>query len=98
MRIDILVSYDVNTLTKEGRKRLRKVAKACEGSGQRVQFSVFECSVNEIDLERFRDKLLRIIDIVEDSLRIYRLRGKRDDYLECYGRDAYVDFEAPLIV
>ena len=96
--LDIIVSYDVNTLTKEGRKRLRQVAKACEGRGQRVQFSVFECTVNEVELERLRSKLLKIIHKEEDSLRIYHLRGKRDDYLETYGRDLYVDFAEPLVV
>lgn len=98
MRIDILVSYDVNTLDAAGRKRLKKVAKACEGRGQRVQFSVFECSLNEVDLERFRDKLLGIINAEEDSLRIYRLRGGRDECVECYGRNTYTSFDDPLIV
>ena len=33
----IIVGYDVSTETKEGRRRLRRVAKVCEGTGQRVQ-------------------------------------------------------------
>ena len=98
MRMDILVSYDVNTLDKEGRRRLRKVAKTCEGFGQRVQFSVFECTVNEADFERLRQKLVKIINEEEDSLRIYHLRGDRADYLEHHGRNNYVDFREPLVV
>lgn len=98
MRIDVLVSYDVNTLDKEGRRRLRKVAKSCEGFGQRVQFSVFECTVSETDFERLRQKLVKIINKDEDSLRIYHLRGNRGDYLEHYGKNTYVDFQEPLIV
>lgn len=98
MRMDILVSYDVNTMEKEGRRRLRKVAKVCEGFGQRVQFSVFECTVTEADFERLRQKLKKIICEKEDSLRIYHLRGDRKDYLEHYGRDRYVDFNEPLVV
>lgn len=98
MRHDILVSYDVNTLDKEGRKRLRKVAKLCEGYGQRVQFSVFECTVNELELEKFRTRLLNVVNPDEDSLRIYRLQGDRADYLERYGKDTYIDFGEPLIV
>ena len=98
MRSDILVSYDVNTQDAAGRRRLRKVAKTCEGYGQRVQLSVFECAVNEMDLERLRDRLLKIIDPEADSLRIYRLRGNREDYLESFGRDTYIDFEEPLII
>ena len=98
MRSDILVSYDVNTQDAAGRRRLRKVAKTCEGYGQRVQLSVFECAVSEMDLDRLRDRLLKIIDPEADSLRIYRLRGNREDYLESFGRDTYIDFEEPLII
>lgn len=98
MKHDILVTYDVNTMDKEGRRRLRKVAKACEGKGQRVQFSVFECSVNEMQLDALRDKLVRIIKPEEDSLRIYHLHGGREECLEKFGRDTYIDLDAPLIV
>jgi len=41
----VLVTYDVNTTTPVGQKRLRHVAKLCEDFGQRVQLSVFECLV-----------------------------------------------------
>ena len=98
MRRDILVSYDVNTADKAGPRRLRRVAKVCKDYGQRVQYSVFECSVNEMDLERLRSKLTKIIDEREDSLRIYHLRGLRDDYIEVYGRDRYVDFQDDVLV
>ena len=96
--MDILVSYDVNTLTKEGRARLRRVAKICQGHGQRVQFSVFECSVNEAQMEVLRVRLLKNISSSEDSLRIYTLRGRREDVVESYGKDAYVDFHDALVV
>jgi CRISPR-associated protein Cas2 len=96
--MDILISYDVNTLTKEGRSRLRRVAKACQNFGQRVQFSVFECSVTETQMERLRRKTLGIIDNEEDNLRIYFLKGARKDYLEAYGRDSYINFRDPLVV
>lgn len=98
MRKDILVSYDVNTEDKDGRRRLRRVAKICKDFGQRVQYSVFECSVNDMDMERFRTKLTKIINPEEDSLRIYHLRGLRDDYIETYGLDRYVDFQDDLLV
>lgn len=96
--MNILVSYDVNTLTKEGRRRLRQVAKACKNHGQRVQFSVFECSVNDTQMERLRQRLLDIIDTEEDNLRIYHLKGERNRFLEAYGRNLYVDYDGPLIV
>jgi len=97
MRQNILISYDVNTMSKEGRRRLRKVARACQNYGQRVQFSVFECTVNEMDLERLRQRLLQIVNEEEDSLRIYHLRGSRDEVVESYGRDTYIDFDQPLL-
>ena len=97
-RIDVVVTYDVNPLTKEGRRRLRQVAKVCEGCGQRVQWSVFECRVTETELERLRQRLCKTMDADEDSIRIYRLRGRRQEVVEAYGRDGYVDFEEPLIL
>ena len=69
----ILVTYDVATDSPAGRKRLRRTAQACLNFGQRVQKSVFECSVNEMQYEELTRRLLKIIDEEEDSLRIYRL-------------------------
>ncbi len=94
----ILVSYDVTTDDAAGRRRLRKVAKVCVGFGQRVQKSVFECSVNEMQMEQLRDRLVECIDEKKDSLRIYRLVEPREKYVESFGRDAYVDFDGPLVV
>ena len=96
--MNLLVTYDVNTLTPEGRRRLRRVAKICEGWGQRVQLSVFECTVNEAQKELLVGRLTGAIDAKEDSLRIYHLRGAHSSVVECYGIDAYRDFTAPLIV
>lgn len=96
--MDLLVTYDVNTLTKEGRGRLRKVAKVCSGFGQRVQYSVFEVTVNAVQRERLMEKLMATIDQTEDSLRIYHLYGGREKVVESYGRDSYVDFGGTLVV
>jgi CRISPR-associated protein Cas2 len=95
---DILITYDVNTETKEGRRRLRHVATACKNYGQRVQFSVFECTVNDSQYETLRSKLQKIIDPKLDSIRIYTLSSSREFCLECFGIDKYVDFDDPLIV
>ena len=97
-RFEILVCYDVNTLDSPGRSRLRKVAKACEAYGQRVQFSVFECALSDVLLEKLRARLLGIINPNEDSLRIYYLYGPREKWLEKIGRDGWVDFLGPLVV
>lgn len=95
--MDFLIAYDVNTLTKAGRARLRRLAKVCEGHGQRVQFSVFECTVSETQWESLRQRLVQTILPAEDNLRIYQLRGGRDGAVENYGRDAYVDFTDTLL-
>lgn len=96
--MQILVAYDVSTETEEGRKRLRKVARICLDYGQRVQKSVFECSVNQMQYEELRFRLAKNIDPQEDSLRIYRLREPKERYVEHFGINRPVDFEAPLIL
>ena len=93
----VVISYDVNTLTKEGRSRLRKVAKVCEGVGQRSQYSVFECQMTETQLERFRQRADKVVVPEEDNLRIYHIRGSREECVEIYGRDGYVDYEDVLL-
>ena len=70
----VIVCYDVKTETREGRRRLRRVAKVCEGTGQRVQKSVFECQVDLAQMEALERKLLAEVKLDEDCLRLYRLR------------------------
>jgi CRISPR-associated protein Cas2 len=96
--MDVLIAYDVATETKEGQRRLRRVAQICKDFGQRVQKSVFECSVNEMQFARLRQRLIECINTEEDNLRIYRLVEPRERYVEAYGRNMYVDFEDPLIL
>ena len=69
----VLITYDVNTETEAGRKRLRKVAKQCVNYGQRVQNSVFECQLDAAKLREVEAKLESLIDKEHDSLRIYNL-------------------------
>jgi CRISPR-associated protein Cas2 len=94
----IIVAYDVNTETRKGQKRLRRVAQVCKNYGQRVQKSVFECQVNEMKFEDLRRKLLKEINKDEDNLRLYRLTEPRDDHVETYGQSGTIFFEEPLIV
>lgn len=98
MRIDLLVCYDVRTDDRAGRRRLNRVAKICTAYGQRVQKSVFECTITTTQYEQFKRRLLKVIDPNEDSLRFYRLIGGRDQCVETYGRDTYVDYEEPLVL
>lgn len=96
--MEVLVTYDVSTETAAGRRRLRRVAKACEGYGQRVQKSVFECTLDAADLEELLDRLRREMDEEEDSLRIYRLQEPRSRHLVTMGRGPLYDLHDPLIV
>jgi CRISPR-associated protein Cas2 len=95
--MNVLVAYDVNTESKAGRRRLRQVAIVCKDFGQRVQYSVFECSVIEAQFESLRARLIKVINEEEDSLRIYRLPQPRGEHIEVYGLDSYVSYEDPLI-
>jgi CRISPR-associated protein Cas2 len=94
----ILVAYDVNTTTPEGERRLRRVAQVCLGFGQRVQQSVFECSVTEALYEKLKDRLLKEIDPSQDNLRLYRLPEPKDRFRECFGVQREIDLEGPLVV
>lgn len=96
--MDVLIAYDVATETKEGHRRLRRVAQVCQDFGQRVQKSVFECAVNEMQFVLLRQRLLECINPQEDNLRIYRLVEPRERYVEVYGKNLYVDFDDPLIL
>jgi CRISPR-associated protein Cas2 len=94
----VLVCYDVNTETREGRRRLRRVAKACEGRGQRVQKSVFECQLDRAGFEELERRLLAIIDLAQDNLRLYRLPEGTGAEVHEHGRFRATDFEAPLVL
>lgn len=96
--MDVLVTYDVVTDTAAGRRRLRKVAEACLAYGQRVQKSVFECSLSEIQLEALKRRLQSVMDEADDSLRIYQLSQPRGRYLWTYGVTREIDYRGPLIV
>jgi CRISPR-associated protein Cas2 len=94
----VLVTYDVNTETKEGRARLRRVAKECENFGQRVQNSVFECQVDPAQWAKLRFRLLDIIDPDKDSLRFYFLGKNWRPRIEHQGTKEAYDPDGPLIV
>jgi len=94
----IIVAYDVSTETKEGRRRLRRVAKVCESVGQRVQNSVFECKVDPMQLEDLERRLLEEINEAEDCLRLYRLTEPVDMRIKQYGKFRSIDFEKPLVI
>lgn len=93
----MLIAYDVSTATTEGRRRLRRVARACLDFGQRVQNSVFECEVDPAQWTTLRARLIREIDIEADSLRFYRLGAEGRRRVEHVGAKSTIDLQASLI-
>ena len=96
--LDVLVTYDVSTETREGRRRLRKVATVCCGFGQRVQNSVFECRVTPAQFEELEAQLQAIIDVREDRLRLYQLPADYGRAVRIHGLVPEFDLREPLII
>lgn len=94
----VLVSYDVSTEDRAGRRRLRRVAKACQDYGQRVQFSVFECIVDPAKWAILRQTLINEIDEDKDSLRFYFLGSNWQRRVEHVGAKPGINQEGPLII
>ncbi len=94
----VLVTYDVNTETPAGRRRLRKVAKACQDNGQRVQNSVFECLVDPGQWTILENRLRGLIDPGVDSLRFYFMGSNWQGKVEHVGAKPSFDLEGPLIL
>lgn len=94
----VLVTYDVSTVSAEGRKRLRHVAKQCVNFGQRVQNSVFECVLDPAQFAMLKNKLESIIDVDEDSLRYYFLGSNWKKRVEHVGAKPVFDPEGTIIV
>ncbi len=94
----VLVTYDVNTQTAKSRRRLRRVSKACQNYGQRVQNSVFECLVEPAQWVDLRVRLTSEIDPAQDSLRFYFLGSNWRHRVEHVGAKPSYDPEGPIIV
>ena len=94
----VLITYDVNTETASGKKRLRKVAKQCENYGRRVQNSVFECILDKAQSVMLKQILSDIIDENVDSLRFYYLGNKYQTKVEHIGVERGIAVDQPLIL
>lgn len=93
-----MITYDVNTETAEGRKRLRKVAKICVNYGQRVQNSVFECVIEPAKFKEVQHKLKETINKEKDSLRFYHLGNNYKNKVEHIGAKLSYDIEGTIII
>jgi CRISPR-associated protein Cas2 len=94
----VLVTYDVNTETAAGRKRLNKTAKKCLAYGQRVQNSVFECVVDATEFLRLQHELDEIIDKEKDSLRFYNLGNNYKNKVIHIGTKSIKSVDETLII
>lgn len=94
----VLITYDVNTETVSGKKRLRKVAKQCKNYGRRVQNSVFECILDQAQSVVLKQSLIDIIDENVDSLRFYYLGNKYQTKVEHVGVERGIAVDQPLIL
>lgn len=94
----ILITYDVETTSAEGRKRLRQVARECVNYGHRVQNSVFECVLTEAQFVVLHDKLKKIINDSADSVRFYFLGNNWERHIESLGLNMSLDTNSALII
>lgn len=94
----VLISYDVSTKDKTGKTRLRKVARECQNHGQRVQNSVFEVNLDYSSFLKLKDRLLKIIDDSQDSLRFYYLGNNWHRKVEHIGAKKTYDSEGVIII
>jgi len=96
--IELVVAYDIETVTRTGPARLARVADICEMFGQRVQDSVFECVLSPADVARLVETLRGAIDHAKDSVRAYRIAEPRDRHHWTLGRTPRLDIRRPIIV
>ena len=94
----VLITYDVNITSTHGAKRLRSVARACMDYSKRVQNSVFECILTEVQFLNLKNKLLSVIDSNQDSIRFYVLGKNWKNRVETIGKDMGIDFTGELII
>ena len=96
--MDLLITYDVETATKAGRARLRRVARICEAYGHRVQKSVFEVVCRDADKPRLVAALNDAIDHEHDSVRMYHLPARALDDVEHLGIPRQVEPRGPIVI
>lgn len=94
----VLISYDVSTMNNAGKIRLRKVAKECQNHAQRVQNSVFEADLDYSTFLKLKDRLCKLINPEEDSLRFYYLGNNWEKRIEHVGAKKTYNPEGVIIV
>ena len=96
--MNILLTYDVDTTSKDGQRRLRKVARVCVDYGQRVQNSVFECELTEVQFCLLKEQIRGIMDTDSDSVRFYHLNRSENRRVEVLGVETAYKVESAIII
>ena len=94
----VLITYDVDTSSSYGKKRLRNVAKECVNYGRRVQNSVFECLLTESQFCLLKSKIESTIDKELDSIRFYFLGNNWNKRIESIGKNTTFAIDEELII
>ncbi len=93
-----ILAYDISTENAAGRKRLRKIAQACENYGQRVQKSVFEFQLNEKKFLQLKSEVLNLMNTKKDNVRIYKIIEPKENYVEEHGNFEAIDYENDTLI
>lgn len=94
----ILITYDVDTVSEMGQKRLRQVARICKDYGLRVQNSVFECEVTEAQYVKLKDALSTVMDKSLDSIRFYHLNKNDNRRVVTIGKETSYNVKEAIIL
>ena len=94
----ILITFNVNVTSSEDIERLERITKICNGIGQMVQPSVFECLLEPTMLENIKTILEKTINSKTDTVRFYYLGNRWRKRKEHIGKNVMYDPEGPLIV
>lgn len=84
----LLVCYDIETLSRKGRRRLRAISQLCKEYGIRLQLSIYECEISPSQKDIFSKKLFQMIEPTTDKLTLIELHvdtvvahyGVKSDY------------------
>lgn len=87
----ILIIYDI-----VDNKRRYRFAKRMKGYGFRVQRSAFEAYVSDALYRKLLKEVPRIINLEDDSVRIYRIRD--DSEVELFGKNVKIEDKDVIII
>lgn len=72
-----ILMYDIQTITKEGQRRMRKIFKLCKKYLHHVQKSVFEGDLTDSKYMELKISLENLIDAETDSVIFFKSRDEK---------------------